>query len=52
MGSRSNLGAFDLMILLALMRLGDAAYGVPIAREIEETSGRIVAFNSFSSSLR
>jgi PadR family transcriptional regulator len=43
MGSRSNLGAFDLMILLALMRLGDAAYGVPIAREIEETSGRVVA---------
>ena len=43
MGSRSNLGAFDLMILLALMRLGDGAYGVPISREIEETSGRIVA---------
>src|SRR5260370_39557704 len=43
MESRFNLGTFDLMILLALMRLGDAAYGVTISREIEETSGRVVA---------
>ena len=31
------------MILLALMRLGDAAYDVAISRESEETSGRVVA---------
>ncbi|HEX7086529.1 MAG TPA: PadR family transcriptional regulator [Vicinamibacterales bacterium] len=33
---------FELMILLAILRLGDEAYGVTIAREIEETGGRRV----------
>lgn len=51
MGSRSNLGAFDLMILLALMRLGDAAYGVPISREIEETSGKVIALATLYATL-
>jgi DNA-binding PadR family transcriptional regulator len=51
MGSRSNLGAFDLMILLALMRLGDGAYGVPISREIEEASGRVVALATLYATL-
>ncbi len=39
MAGGSSLGTADLMILLVLMRLGDDAYGVTIAREIEETSG-------------
>lgn len=43
MEQRFTLGAFDLMIMLALMRLREPAYGVPIAREIEEASGRVVA---------
>ena len=30
------------MILLATLRVGDAAYGVPIAAEIERTGGRRV----------
>jgi PadR family transcriptional regulator PadR len=51
MGSRSNLGAFDLMILLALMRLGDGAYGVPVSREIEEASGRVVALATLYTTL-
>ena len=51
MKSRFNLGTFDLMILLALMRLGDAAYGVPISREIEETSGRVVALATLYATL-
>jgi PadR family transcriptional regulator, regulatory protein PadR len=33
---------FELMILLAVMRTGRNAYGVPIAREIEQTGGRPV----------
>src|SRR5262245_20262701 len=33
---------FEIMILLAILRVGDEAYGVPIAREIEKTAGRIV----------
>ena len=47
----SSLGTADLMILLVLMRLGDDAYGVTIAREIEETSGRIVALASVYATL-
>ena len=33
---------FELMILLAILRLGDAAYGVPIAHEIEGATQRPV----------
>lgn len=31
---------FELMILLAILRLGEEAYGVPVAREIEAVTGR------------
>ena len=34
------------MVLLALIRLGDDAYGVPISEAIEENSGREVALGS------
>lgn len=40
--ARRLLTDFEIMILLAIMRLGDDAYGVTIAREIEETAGRAV----------
>jgi DNA-binding PadR family transcriptional regulator len=40
---RELLTDFELMILLAALRVGDEAYGVPIAREIEDTGGRQVA---------
>lgn len=33
---------FELMVMLAVLRVGDDAYGVPIAREIEQTAGRPV----------
>ena len=36
----------ELMALVAMMRLGDDAYGVAIAREIEKTGGRNVALAS------
>jgi PadR family transcriptional regulator len=39
------------MILLAIMRLDDAAYGVPISREIEESVGRAVAMATVYASL-
>ena len=44
-------GSLDLMILLAIMRLEDAAYGVPISSEIEESSGRPVAMATVYTSL-
>jgi PadR family transcriptional regulator PadR len=39
---RELLTDFELMILLAILRLGDEAYGVPIGSEIESTGGRRV----------
>src|SRR5580658_2384131 len=51
MARSGYLGEFELMVLLALMRLGDEAYGVPISREIEERSGREVALGSVYAAL-
>jgi PadR family transcriptional regulator PadR len=39
---RSLLTDFELMILLAVLRLGDDAYGAAITREIETIGGRSV----------
>ncbi len=39
---RSLLTDFELMILLATLRAGEEAYGVQIAKEIEDTTGRRV----------
>jgi DNA-binding PadR family transcriptional regulator len=49
--SRESLGHFELMVLLALIRLEDEAYGVPIAQTIEEASGREVAVASVYAAL-
>ena len=46
-----DIGNFELMILLALIRLGDNAYGVPISQEIEKRSGREVAIGSVYAAL-
>ncbi len=44
--AREFLGGFELLVLLALVRLGDDAYGVPVAAAIEESSGRTVSIGS------
>jgi PadR family transcriptional regulator, regulatory protein PadR len=51
MSRQGYLGEFELMVLLALMRLGEDAYGVPIAREIEQRTKREVALGSVYASL-
>jgi len=51
MPNRSNLGEFELMILLAVIRLGEEAYGVPISKELLETTGRSVALGSVYAAL-
>lgn len=51
MGDRSHFGEFELIVILALMRLGEDAYGVPICREIEEHTGREVAVGSVYATL-
>jgi len=51
MAKRDSLGDFELMVMLAVMRLGNDAYGVPITREIEQQCGREVALGSVYATL-
>src|SRR6185503_13670447 len=51
MGSPTQISNFELMVLLALIRLGDEAYGVPISQEIEDHSGHDVALGSVYAAL-
>lgn len=51
MTRRGFLGEMELMILLALIRLGDEAYGVPVARELRAIRGREVALGSIYAAL-
>jgi len=51
MPKRGNLGDFELMVMLALLRVGDDAYGVPISREIELQTGHEVALGSVYAAL-
>jgi len=43
MGGREYLGEFEFVVLLALARLGDDAYGASIHSEILEATGRDVS---------
>jgi PadR family transcriptional regulator PadR len=40
MASEPTLGEFEQVVLLAVLRVGDEAYGVPIRAEIEACTGR------------
>ena len=40
MARRATFGEFELVVILALLRVGEKAYGVPISREIEQSTGR------------
>ena len=51
MPDRGYLGEFELMILLAVLHLGDGAYGVPISRELERHRGRDVSVGSVYAAL-
>ena len=48
---RALLTDFELMILLAILRVGEHAYGVPIAREIERTGRRTVILGAVYAAL-
>lgn len=41
-----TLSNFELMVMLAIIRIGDDAYGVAISNEIEETTGSEVLLGS------
>ena len=40
---RHLMGEFEHLVLLAIIRLGDQAYGVPVIREVESRTGRQVS---------
>jgi PadR family transcriptional regulator PadR len=40
MSKREYLGEFEQLALLAILRLGDNAYGMTVRRELEERAGR------------
>src|SRR5262245_51010511 len=46
-----TIGSFELMVMLAVLRLGEEAYGVPISIEIEERVGREVVVGSVYAAL-
>ena len=49
--ARHLLTDFELMIVLAILRTGDEAYGAEIAREIEQTGGRRVLLGAVYAAL-
>ena len=51
MPKRSYLGEMELMVLLAVVRLEDDAYGVPISQELFNLAGREVAMGSIYAAL-
>jgi len=51
MAERIYLGEFELVVMLVVIRLGEDAYGVPISREIEQQTGRAVAFGTVYAAL-
>jgi PadR family transcriptional regulator PadR len=40
------LGDFELLVMLAVVRLADKAYGVTIRKDIEDRAGRNVSFSA------
>jgi DNA-binding PadR family transcriptional regulator len=51
MRKREYLGHLELLVLLAVLRSGRNASGIPITREIEQGSGRTVALGSIYATL-
>jgi len=51
MARSSYLGEFELLVMLAVIRIGDDAYGVPISLEIERQTARSVTFATVYSTL-
>jgi DNA-binding PadR family transcriptional regulator len=51
MSSRDYLGEFEHIVVLALLRLGDQAYGVTVRQEIEARIGREVSIGAIYATL-
>ena len=51
MPTRDYLGELELMVLLAVVRLGEEAYGVPISKELFNFADRDVSLGSIYAAL-
>lgn len=51
MNKQKNLGEFEILVLVALIRLSDNAYGVTIRNEIEKRAERSVSVGALYSTL-
>jgi PadR family transcriptional regulator len=51
MAQRSYLGEMEMIVLLAVVRLGDAAYGVPISKELLLIAKRELSLGSIYAAL-
>jgi PadR family transcriptional regulator, regulatory protein PadR len=51
MANRHNLGEFEHLVILALLRLADRAYGVTVRREIKARTGREASIGAIHATL-
>jgi PadR family transcriptional regulator PadR len=51
MSNRDYLGEFEHIVILALLRLADRAYGVTVRQEIETRTGREVSIGAIYATL-
>lgn len=51
MAQKQFLGEFEELVLLAIMKLGKEAYGVPIAQAIEDATGKRVSIGALYTTL-
>jgi DNA-binding PadR family transcriptional regulator len=51
MAKSDSLGDFEQLVVLALLRLGDGAYGMLVRREIEDRTGREVSLGAIYATL-
>ncbi len=52
MADHDSLGEFEHLVLLAILRVGTGAYGIPVREEIETQAGRAVSLGALYSTLR
>jgi DNA-binding PadR family transcriptional regulator len=50
--SRRSLGEFEQLVLLAILRVGQDAYAVPLIEEIEKRTGRSISHAAVYIALR
>ncbi len=49
--TQSYLGEFEQLVILAVLRLGDSAYGMTVHREIKDTARRHTSFGAIYTTL-